>query len=427
MTGWQALKRSRIADISLANEGERLISWAARHCSVLNRLARQRFSDGALKGRRIAVVVHLEAKTAYLVTLLAEAGAEVIATGSNPGTTNDAVCAALVQRGIEVHAVRGASPSDFEADLMAVADVAPEFIVDDGAELTSRILDRRPDLARQLRGVSEETTTGVNRLRALEEAGLLTFPAIAANDARSKHLFDNRYGTGQSALSAILRLTNLNGAGKEYCIVGYGWVGKGLAKYAEGLGGRVTVVEVDPIAAMEALMDGHRVARLAEALPTADIVISATGGIEAIGRDHIHYLRNGVILANAGHDDREIDVLALANTAVEQQDVRPGVTRYSLEDGRRIYVLAHGKLVNIAGAEGHPVEIMDLSFSVQALAVHHLASHEIPPGLHRLPEELDREIARTKLATLGIQLDELSPSQRSFYERWKMMGGQHAL
>src|SRR5438105_603819 len=325
--------RSRIADPSLAPVGEQRIAWVARHSPVLNSLARAKLGDGTLRGRRIAVVVHLEAKTAYLALLLAEAGAEVVAAGSNPGSTQDAVAAALVARGVEVHATHGASEEEFEGDLLAAADADPEIVVDDGAELTVRIVERRPELVPRLLGVTEETTTGVARLRALERAGRLTFPAIAANDAWSKHLYDNRYGTGQSTLAAILRLTNLAGAGKEFCIVGYGWVGKGLARYAEGAGGRVTVIEVNPVPALEAHMDGHRVAGL-EGLADADVVITATGGIEALGRDALPHLKNGVILANAGHHDREIAVEALG----PGEEVRPGITRHELDGGRRAYL-----------------------------------------------------------------------------------------
>jgi adenosylhomocysteinase len=405
--------RSRIADPSLAPVGEQRIAWVARHSPVLNSLARERLADGALRGRRVAVVVHLEAKTAYLALLLAEAGAEVVAAASNAGTTQDAVAAALVARGIEVHATHGASPDQFVGDLLAAADAEPEIVVDDGAELTARIVEHRPALVERLRGVTEETTTGVARLRAMEAAGLLSFPAIAANDAWCKHLYDNRYGTGQSTIAAILRLTNLVGAGKEFCVVGYGWVGKGLARYAEGTGGRVTVIEVDPVKALEAHMDGHRVAGL-EGLSTADVVVTATGGVEAVGAEALPYLKDGAILANAGHHDREIDAAALG----PGEEVRPGITRHELDGGRRVYLLVEGRLVNIAGADGHPVEIMDLSFSVQALAAHLLASAELPPGVQRLPEELDREIARTKLASLGVTLPDLTPTQRAFQEQW---------
>ena len=409
-----AAERSRIADPSLAPAGEERIRWVARHSPVLNRLARERLADGALRGRRIAVVVHLEAKTAYLATLLVEAGAEVVAAGSNPGSTQDAICAALVRRGIEVHATHGAGTEEFEADLIAAADTAPEIVVDDGAELTARIVERRPELVEGLLGVTEETTTGVLRLRAMEAAGRLTFPAVAANDAWCKHLFDNRYGTGQSTLAAILRLTNLSASGKTVCIIGYGWVGKGLSRYANGFGARVVVVEIDPVAALEAHMDGHAVMRLEDALPESQFVITATGGIDALAGEALGHLADGAVLANAGHHDREIDVEALG----PGEEVRPGVTRHELPGVGSVFVLAQGRLVNIAGADGHPVEIMDLSFSVQALAAHLLARGDLKPGVQRLPPELDREIARTKLATLGIELDAPTPAQRAFLESW---------
>jgi adenosylhomocysteinase len=364
------------------------------------------------------VVVHLEAKTAYLATLLAEAGADVVAAGSNPGSTQDPVCAALVRRGIEVHATHGASPEEFTRDLLDVADTGPEIVIDDGAELTRRIVEHRPDLVERLAGVTEETTTGVARLRAMEADGRLTFPAIAANDARCKHMFDNPYGTGQTALTAILRLTNLSAAGKRFCIVGYGWVGKGLARRAEGLGGKVTVVEVDPVQALTAYMDGHRVAPLGRAVEDADFIIAATGKVEAVPESVFPHLRDGVVLANAGHHDREIDVPALRRVAVEESEARPGVTRFVLDGGRRVDVCVGGALVNIAGGDGNPVEIMDLSFSVQALSAHLLAGGGVPAGLNRFPRELDDEIARTKLATIGVELDAPTEAQRLFAGRW---------
>jgi adenosylhomocysteinase len=293
-------------------------------------------------------------------------------------------------------------------------------VIDDGAELTRRIAEHRPDLWDELRGVTEETTTGVARLRALDAGGRLTFPAIAANDARCKHLFDNPYGTGQTALTAILRLTNLSAAGLRFCIVGYGFVGKGLARRVEGLGGKVTVVEIDPVQALTAVMDGHRVAPLREALADAEVVITATGRVEAVTGDDFDALPDGAILANAGHHDREVDAPALAARAAAVDEVRPNVTRYTLPDGRRLYVLVGGALVNIAGGDGNPVEIMDLSFSVQALAAHALASGALPPGLNRFPAELDDEIARTKLATLGIELDAPTEAQVAFAQEWRV-------
>jgi adenosylhomocysteinase len=414
-----AAGRSRVADLALAPEGHRRIEWAAQHMPVLHRLAQERLSDGALRGRRVAVVVHLEAKTACLVLALRDAGADVVAAGSNALSTQDAVCAALVERGIEVHARHGVSAQEFTADLLAVAETGPELVIDDGLELTRRIAEHRPDLYKALQGVSEETTTGVQRLRALATADKLPFPAIAANDARCKHMFDNPYGTGQSTLTAVLALTNLLAAGREFCIVGYGWVGKGLAKTAHGLGGRITVVEIDPVRALTAHLDGFRVAPLAAALPDADVVLTATGLVEAVGADSIPYLKDGVVLANAGHHDREIDVPALAAAAGRIVDARPHVKTYHLGD-RRAHVLADGALVNIAGLDGNPIEIMDLSFSVQALSVHHLAAGRAPAGLNRFPDELDDLIARTKLTTLGIELDAPTEAQLRFRDQWSV-------
>jgi adenosylhomocysteinase len=409
---------SRIADLGLAPEGDRRIEWAWQHMPVLQRLGAERLADGSLQGRRIAVVVHLEAKTACLVLALREAGADVIAAGSNPLSTQDAVCAALVERGVSVFARHGVSAEEFSADLLAVGDTAPQFVIDDGLELTRRLAQQRPDVYERLLGVSEETTTGVGRLRALEAEGRLPFPAIAANDARCKHMFDNPYGTGQTTLTAILALTNVLAAGREFCIVGYGWVGKGLARAASGLGGRVTIVEIDPVQALTAHMDGHRVAALADALPDADVVITASGLIEAVPAEALAQLKDGVLLANAGHHDREIDVPALAATAEQIVDARPGVRTYVV-GGRRVHVLVGGALVNIAGLDGNPIEIMDLSFAVQALSVHHLATASLPAGLHRFPAELDDAIARMKLESLGISLDAASDAQRRFKASWQ--------
>ena len=419
MTPADAAARSRIADAGLAPEGDRRIAWARQHMPVLERLTGLELADGVLCGRRIAVVVHLEAKTACLVLALAEAGAHVVATGSNALSTQDAVCAALVGRGIEVHARHGASPEEFTADLLAVAATGPELVIDDGLELTRRAEEHLPDVYAELAGVSEETTTGVVRLRALQAAGRLPFPAVAANDARCKHLFDNPYGTGQTTLTALLALTNVLAAGREFCVIGYGYVGQGLARAADGLGGRVTVVEVDPVRALVAHMDGYRVAPLREALPDADVVLTATGLVDAVGAADVSLLRDGVLLANAGHSNREIDVAAIADAAAEAWSPRAGVTTY-LVGGRKVHVLVDGALVNIAGLDGNPIEIMDLSFSVQALSVRELAAGRLPAGVNRFPDELDSLIARTKLETLGISLDELRPAQRRVLDDWRV-------
>jgi len=385
---------------------------------VLHRLLEERLKDGALAGRRVAVVVHLEAKTACLVLALQEAGASVVAAGSNALSTQDAVCDALRDRGVEVHARHGASPDEFTADLLRVAESGAELVIDDGLELTRRMAEHRPDLYANLKGVSEETTTGVARLRALAADGLLPYPAVAANDARCKHLFDNPYGTGETALTAILALTNVLAAGREFCIVGYGHVGRGLARTAAGLGGHVTVVEIDPVRALTAHMDGCRVAALRDALPTADVVITATGLTQVVTGDDATHLKDGAILANAGHHDREIDVPAIAALADEAAEARPRVTTYRLGP-KQVHVLVGGALVNIAGLDGNPVEIMDLSFSVQALSLHRLAGGGFPPGLNDFPAELDDLTARTKLRTLGIELDEPSDAQRAFRASWQ--------
>jgi adenosylhomocysteinase len=398
-------------------EGEQRIEWARQHMPVLRALLEERLKDGALAGRRLAVVVHLEAKTANLVLALEEAGAEVVAAGSNRLSTQDAVCDALRARGVEVHARHGVSPEEFTADLLRVAESGAELVIDDGLELTRRMAEHRPDLYAQLQGVSEETTTGVARLRALQADGLLPYPAIAANDARCKHMFDNPYGTGQTTLTAILALTNVLAAGREFCIVGYGWVGKGLARAADGLGGRVTVVEIDPVRALTAHMDGFRVASLHDGLRHADVVITATGLTQVVTADDFDALKDGAILANAGHHDREIDVPALAAVADEAFEARPKVTTYRL-GSKRVHALVDGALVNIAGLDGNPIEIMDLSFSVQALSIHHLASGGVPAGVNAFPAELDDLIARTKLRTLGIELDSATDAQQAFRATW---------
>ncbi len=389
-----AAASSRVADLSLAPSGHERIEWARRRSPVLDGYVRRRLGT-VLAGRRVAVVVHLEAKTAFLATVLADAGADVVVAGSNPWTTRDDVAAALVERGVEVHSSRRSPMEVWEGDLAAVARSAPEYVIDDGAELTVRMARDHPELYARLRGVSEETTTGVARLRALSDAGRLPFPAIAANDAACKHMFDNRYGTGQSTIQAVLQLTNLRLAGKRVVVVGYGWVGRGIATYARALGARVTAVETDPIRGLEALTDGNDVADLRTALANGDIVITATGGMRAVGAEHLDALRAGAVLANAGHHDLEIDVPALREAATAVDEVRPGVVRYRLGHGP-VYVLSDGALVNIAGGLGHPVEIMDLSFSVQAMGLHTLITNELEPAVHPLPATVDRAIAAAK-------------------------------
>ena len=415
--------RSHIADATLAPSGDLAIEWAKLHSPVVDGFVRSVLADGSLDGRRVSVVVHLEAKTAFLATVLADAGAEVTVAGSNPFSTRDEVAAALVERGIVVHSTRNSGYEAWEKDLIAVAETGPEFVIDDGAELTLRMAKFRPDLFAQLSGVTEQTTTGVARLRALHASGRLPFPAMAANDAACKHLFDNRYGTGQSTIQAMLNLTNMLLPGKRVAIVGYGWVGRGLATNIRALGGHAIVIEVDPIRALEAFMDGHRVAPASDALPDADFVITATGGMRAIGQQHFPLLKPGVILANAGHHDLEVDVESLDQDSVRAQTVRDGIDRYDLEgpgwEGTKpVFVLANGALVNIAGGLGHPIEIMDLSFAVQGLGCHELATGGYEPGVHVISDALDAAIARAKLAAHHITLDEITADQHDSIDQF---------
>ena len=412
---------STIRDISLAPEGERKIRWVAQHAHTLNSFAAERLSDGALRGLRIAIAVHLEAKTAYLAWLFHEAGAQVAATGSNPYSTQDDVCSALVARGVTVHAIQAADPKTFDEHLLATLDFEPDLIVDDGAELVTRLHQQRRDLLPRVRGASEETTSGVMRLRAMEQEGALEIPVIVANEARCKHMFDNRYGTGQSALTAILSATNLLLAGKVVVVAGYGWVGQGLALYCRGFGARVVVVEVDPIRGLEAAANGFDVSTMADAAPIGDVFVTGTGSIGVLRAEHFGKMKDGALLANAGNYAHEIDVPALAEMAVEEREARRHITEYALGDGRKIHLLAHGALVNIAASDGHPVEIMDMSFSVQMLAIHHLARHAggMRPGVHALPAEIDDAIARRRLEILGMRLEEPTRDQLEYARSWR--------
>lgn len=403
-------ERSDIADIGLAHSGRRAIEWAREHSPLVDVYLRDRLGDGALEGKTVAVVVHLEAKTALLATVLADSGARVVAAGSNPFSTRDEIAAALVDYGIEVHSTRESGYPAWDKHLLAVADSGPDLIIDDGAELTMRMAKHRRPQFNALMGVTEQTTTGVERIRKIDESIGLPFAAMGANTAACKHLFDNRYGTGQSTVQAILDMTNLLMAGKAVAIVGYGWVGRGISTYVRALGGEPIIIEVDPVKALEAYMDGATVAPAKDALPRADFVITATGGMRAINDEHLPLLKDGVILANAGHHDLEIDVEAFAAMANDVDEVRKGVTRYTFDD-KSLNVLSSGALVNIAGGLGHPIEIMDLSFAVQGVGCHELARGGYDNGLHVISQELDNEIAAAKLKSYGITLDALTDRQ----------------
>ena len=412
---------SIVADFALAPEGAKKIRWVAQHAPVLNAAFERRLCDGSLRGVNIAVCVPLEAKTAYLTLLLKRAGANVALAGTAPGYVQDDVAAAIAQEGVIVFADARASAEEFEGFLVGTIRTDPALLVDDRGELTRILHTKETARLPHVWGATEQTTSGVTKLRNMEREGILRYPIIAGNDAMCKHLFDNRYGTGQSTFTAILALTNLYLGGRIVVIAGYGWCGKGLARRAAGLQSRVVVCEVDPVRALEAVADGFRVLPLEQAAEIGDFFVTSTGTHCVFRGKHFERMKDGVVLANAGGLDTEIDVPALAAMAVEVREARRQITEYRLADGRRLHLLAEGKLVNIAGGDGHPVEIMDLSFTVQALAIHYLARHhrELPPGVHPLPAEIDREIAAIKLETLGVSIDSLTAEQVEIRRRWQ--------
>jgi len=396
--------------------GRAKIEWAKGHMPLLGRLRAEFVEERPFSGYRIGMSIHLEAKTACLALLLRDGGGEVWVTGSNPLSTQDDVAAALSsEEGIFVHARHGATADEYTSDLMKIIEAEPQLILDDGGDLVHLLQEGRTE---GIIGGCEETTTGVARLRKLEREGRLRFPMFAVNDAKMKYLFDNRYGTGQSVWDAIIRRTNLLIAGKSALVAGYGWCGRGIASRARGLGARVTVAEVDPIRAIEAWMDGFSVAPLAEAIREADILVTATGCIDVVSEDALRNAKDGLVLANAGHFNVEINIDDLKRMARSIRRVREGIDEYALADGRRLYLLGEGRLVNLALGDGHPVEIMDISFAVQALTLRHLATNpSLPPGLHSVPPEIDDRIARLKLAALRVSIDSLTESQRAYTDR----------
>jgi len=393
--------------------GRAKIEWAADHMPLRQRLEEQLSADRPFRERRIAMSIHLEAKTACLAMLLRDAGAEVWATGCNPLSTQDDIAAALaLEDGITVHARHGASPTEYAQDLRRTLAGRPNLILDDGGDLVALLQE---DPQENVLGGCEETTTGVSRLRVLARQKRLAFPMFAVNDAKMKTLFDNRYGTGQSVWDGIFRSTNLLIAGKSVLVVGYGWTGRGIALRARGLGGRVTVCEVDPVSALEARMEGYDVAPIDRAIRTADLVISATGCTDAVPEGALRAAKDGVVLANAGHFNVEIRPEALASLSTTHRSVRDGVEEYTFPDGRRVVLLGEGRLVNLALGDGHPVEIMDLSFAIQVLTLRHLLENlPMPPDVYTVPRAIDEQVARLKLETLHVEIDQLTESQRAY-------------
>ena len=411
-----------IKDPKLAEGGRRRIDWAEREMPVL-RLIRERFAkERPLKGVRMSACLHVTTETANLAQTLHLGGADLVITASNPLSTQDDVAAALVNiYEVPTYAIKGEDNVTYYKHIKAALDHAPHVTMDDGADLVSTMHKERRDLLPNVMGGTEETTTGVIRLRAMAADGALKFPVIAVNDAQTKHLFDNRYGTGQSTIDGIVRATNVLLAGKVFVIAGYGWCGRGLAMRARGMGANVVVTEVDPLPALEAVMDGFRVLEMGEAAKIGDIFVTVTGDLNVIDKHHFEVMKDGAIIANSGHFNVEINIPALEKMSKEKRLVRPFVEQYVLEDDRRINLLGEGRLINLAAAEGHPASVMDMSFANQALSVEYMVKNadKLEKRVYSVPEEIDREIARLKLDAMGVEIDKLTPEQEKYLNSWE--------
>lgn len=413
------LKESSLKHPELAGEGKKKIEWVADKMDILNEIKEEYEADAPFKGMNVAICLHLEAKTAYMAKVIKDLGARVAICGSNPLSTQDDVAAGLAEYGVEVHSWYGATEEEYDENINKVLDIKPHLLIDDGGDLVEKIHAERRELIDGIIGGAEETTTGVHRLRAREKEGKLNFPMIAVNDAYCKYLFDNRYGTGQSVWDGIMRTTNLVITGKTVVVVGYGWCGKGVAMRAKGLGARVIICDIDPIKASEAWMDGFEVMPVQEAAKKGDFFITVTGCKDAIREEHFQVMKDGAILANAGHFDVEISKPGLSKLAVKVEEVRDNIKKFQLADGRKLYLLADGRLVNLAAGDGHPVEIMDMSFGLQVSALLYLnENRSLENRVYNVPREIDEKVARLKLKSLGITIDELSPEQKDYLASW---------
>jgi adenosylhomocysteinase len=415
-------KRNDVKDLGLAPEGMRRVEWADRQMPVLAAI-RQRFEgEQPLAGYRVSACLHVTTETANLMRTLQAGGADVVLCASNPLSTQDDVAAALVSEyDIPTFAIKGEDNDTYYSHIEAAVDHRPHLTMDDGADVIGVLHSHRREQLGDIIAGTEETTTGVIRLKALEREGALGFPIIAVNDALTKHMFDNRYGTGQSTIDGIVRATNVLLAGKRFVVAGYGWVGKGVASRARGLGSQVIITEVDPLHALEAAMDGFEVMSMARAAEVGDIFCTATGDKSVIREEHLRRMKDGAILANTGHFNVEIEIPALRALAVETREARQFVEEFTLEDGRRLYLIADGRLVNLAAAEGHPALVMDMSFANQALSLEYAVQHapELERRVYPVPEEIDREIARLKLATMGLEIDQLTEEQERYLASWQ--------
>lgn len=409
--------QSRIKNPKLADEGKLKTEWAMSEMKVLGKI-RDRFSkEKPLEGKRFAACLHITSESAVLALTLQAGGAEVSLAASNPLSTQDDVAAYLVSQGVHVFGIRGDSTEEYMENIRQALKIRPNFTIDDGGDLTVEA-HKTPELLKNIYGGSEETTTGVIRLKNMADAGKLMYPLIAVNDSMTKQMFDNRYGTGQSAIDGIMRATNTLIAGKTFVVVGFGWCGKGLAMRARGMGANVIVTEIDPVKALEAKMEGYRVMSIKEAAKEGEIFVTVTGNKRVIGIEHIKSMKDGAIVANSGHFNIELDVAGLKTAASSQRRVRPNVEEFIL-NGKRIYLLTEGRLVNLGAAEGHPASVMDMSFSNHSLASVYLLENNVKPGVHVIPEEIDRGVARMKLETMGVSIDKLTPDQEKYLKSWK--------
>jgi len=415
------MKNYDIKDPSLVDEGKLRIEWAGKEMPVI-KLIKQRFAkEKPLQGIRVSACLHITTETANLAMALKEGGADLVLCASNPLSTQDDVAAALVDYGIPVNAIKGEDNKTYYKHIITALEHKPQLTVDDGADLVSTLHKEHTELIHNVIGGTEETTTGVIRLRNMAKEGKLGYPLIAVNDAQTKHFFDNRYGTGQSTIDGITRATNILWAGRKVVVCGYGWCGKGIAMRAHGLGAQVIITEVDPIRALEAAMDGYQVMPLLEACQVGSIFITATGDMNVIDKAHFLQMKDGAIMANSGHFNVEINIPTLESLAKSKRRIRPYVDEYSLADGRRIYLLGEGRLINLAAAEGHPASVMDMSFANQALCLEYLAKMrgKLKPDVYSVPEEIDKEIGRLKLASMNITIDSLTKEQQKYLQSWE--------
>lgn len=413
---------SQIRDLKLAGEGKQRILWVQEHMPVLNKVRKIFETEKPFQDLTVAICLHLEAKTAYLAKVMQAGGADVIITGSNPLSTQDPVAAALVADGITVYDWHGCTAEEYHEQLQWVLDCQPDLLIDDGGDMVHLVHTARRELLEKIRGGAEETTTGIQRLVAMEKAGDLDFPMIAVNNALCKYLFDNRYGTGQSTWDGIMRTTNLVIAGANVVVVGYGWCGKGIAMRAKGLGANIIVTEIDPIKANEALMDGFQVMPMLEAAQIGDYFITVTGNINVIRKEHFAVMKDRAIMCNAGHFDVEINKVELAEMSVQVKKVRHNIEEFVINDGRKLYLLAEGRLVNLASGDGHPAEIMDMTFALQALGLKYINENyqKLQAKLYAVPAEIDQFVAKLRLESLHIAIDQLTSEQEAYLHSWQV-------